>query len=346
MAVVQVSIERPNGNSNSSRCCNAKDCDRSCLTRCPTGSRGFAHTVLCGQRGRRGRHFPVNVRAGLGQIEYARTRLVRSAAGLDKKVNRSLRKPGDYVPAVSVSCSLTNYVTGTVLGRYRQPGDGLILRITCDPADRRGKSRCGYRHAQHGHQRDLAVCLHRMSLFTKLVQHVGWSCESVCAHGSAPRGLGGTEANSSPFWPSPPISLLRPGTSSIPSSRVSTSCIAVSLDWPYFLSISRVGLGCCVPLEQVPRRFEQGRVVHHIEEPAPTVLAPRALRPVDSALLVHVAEYRVVMIARYGDSYLCVIAICTRSSGQGEFDIFPFARGRYLNGSRCAKGVVPTIDLV
>ena len=173
MAVVQVSIERPNGNSNSSRSCNAKDCDRSCLTRCPTGSRGFAHTVLCGQRGRRGRHFPVNVRAGLGQIEYARTRLVRSAAGLDKKVNRSLRKPRDYVPAVSVSCSLTNYVTGTVLGRYRQPGDGLILRITCDPADRRGKSRCGYRHAQHGHQRDLPVCLHRMSLFTKLVQHLG-----------------------------------------------------------------------------------------------------------------------------------------------------------------------------
>ncbi len=167
----------------------------------------------------------------------------------------------------------------------------------------------------------------------------------MCSCISTP-GLGGKEANSSPFWPTPLISLLRPGTL-VDSLQPCLDFVHCSFSRrALFFLISRIGLGCCVPLDQVPQRLEQGRVVHHIEEPTPTVLATRALRPVDSALLVHVAEYRVVMIARYGDSYLCMIAICTRSSGQGEFDIFPFARGRYLNGPRCAKGIVPTIDLV
>ncbi len=90
----------------------------------------------------------------------------------------------------------------------------------------------------------------------------------MCSCISTP-GLGGKEANSSPFWPTPLISLLRPGTL-VDSLQPCLDFVHCSFSRrALFFLISRIGLGCCVPLDQVPQRLEQGRVVHHIEEKSP-----------------------------------------------------------------------------
>jgi hypothetical protein len=83
-------------------------------------------------------------------------------------------------------------------------------------------------------------------------------------------------------------------------------------------------------------------VVDYIEQTASPILTAATILSRDGALLVHVAEDRIMFAAGSRYSNFRMIEIPTETSGQAELLSIPLPRGRDLNGPWITKRRVPT----